>query len=579
MLDANLSERIGKIVSFGTILTCVLVTPKLALDPINLPKMVALAITAGVVLGMLFSARSSLTKSGSKSMFWLLIAFFSTLAISVALSDQRLTQGIYGTHGRNTGFITYFAFIVLLFVSFHISNQRELTRFLKALYIAGILSAGYGLLQFLGVDPAGWDIYGSPVVGFLGNSDFQSAFLAVFAAAAFSQGILDQKNRWLNLILTIFAMLIVYLTHAKQGLIAFLVGASISILVLAIKKNSKAMISLYFLFAGTGISFIILGLRDLGPIGHLIYKSSLEARFYYWQAATRAFKDNLLFGLGLDAFGDYYGRYRTAEAVAWNTQPTNAAHNIFLDYAANGGLIFLCLNLIIVGLVLRTFMRVVVKDRNFNYTFIALFSGWAAFQAQSIISINQIGLAVWNWVISGLLIGYVSNQKIGEAIPTPHKSMNKKSQNRRKPQPQQVPNAAILGGLIGFVILAVVTIPAFSGSVKYWNAINSQNLKTIESAAYIWPRDEYKYWSVILTVSGNATAIDENSPNPNPLEIQKQIDDLNKMALEITKNAIKDFPQSMHLWRLYGKNPMNSESEVAIAVRKIKELDPYNPVL
>ncbi len=127
--------------------------------------------------------------------------------------------------------------------------------------------------------------------------------------------------------------------------------------------------------------------------------------------------------------------------------------------------------------------------------------------------------------------------------------------------------------------MAAITIPAFLGSVKYWNAINSQNLKSIESAAYIWPRDEYKYWSVILTVSGNASAIDEKTSDPNPPEIQKQIDDLNKVALEITKNALKDFPQSMHLWRLYGKNRMNSESEIAIAVEKIKELDPYNPVL
>ena len=206
MLDAKLTEPLGKIISLGTFLTCILVTPNLALDPINLPKMVVLAITAGAVLGMLFSSRSSLTKKGSKTMLWLLIICLATLLISIGASDERLTQGIFGVHGRNTGLLTYFSFMVLLFGAFHISSQKELKRFIKTLQIAGLISAAYGLIQFFGVDPAGWDIYASPVVGFLGNTDFQSAFLAIFACAALSQGFFRQSNRWLNFMFAIFAV-------------------------------------------------------------------------------------------------------------------------------------------------------------------------------------------------------------------------------------------------------------------------------------------------------------------------------------------------------------------------------------
>ena len=579
MLDARLVDSIGKIISLGTILTCILVTPQLALDPINLPKMVVLAITAGVVLGMLFSVRSSITKNGSKAMLYLFFGFFVSLAVSVFFSDQPLTQGIFGTHGRNTGLITYFSFMILLFVAFHISNRKELKRFVKTLYIAGLLSAAYGLIQFLGVDPAGWDIYASPVVGFLGNSDFQSAFLAIFATVTLSQGILGQSNRWPNFTIATFTMVIVFLTQAKQGLIAFIIGASILIFVIAIKKNWKVVIGLYLTSAASGITLIALGLKDLGPIGHILYKSSLEARFYYWQAAIRAFKDNFLFGVGLDAFGDYYGRYRTAEAVAWNTQPTNAAHNIYLDYAANGGIIFLVLNLILVGWVIKSFILVVVRGRNFNSEFIALFSGWVAFQAQSLISINQIGLAVWNWVISGLLIGYASNLKVAEAKTAFHEKSSKRLRANKEVQQSQLKGGALVGGLAGFVFMGVIVIPAYVGSVQYWNAMNSGDLKRVQSAAYIWPQDEYKYWSVLLTIGGNASTTDANSPDPDPVEIQKQIDDLYMVALEINRDAVIDFPNSMHLWRLYAKNPLNVKSEIDLAMSKIKELDPNNPVL
>jgi hypothetical protein len=396
---------------------------------------------------------------------------------------------------------------------------------------------------------------------------------------ALSEGILGQSNRWPNFIIATFTMVIAYLTQAKQGLIAFIIGASILIFVIAIKKNWKVVIGLYLTGAASGITLIALGLKDLGPIGHIIYKSSLEARFYYWQAAIRAFKDNFLFGVGLDAFGDYYGRYRTAEAVAWNTQPTNAAHNIYLDYAANGGIFFLVLNLILVGWVLKSFILVVIRDRNFNSEFIALFSGWVAFQAQSLISINQIGLAVWNWVISGLLIGYASNSKVAEAKTAFHKKSSKKLRAHKVAQQSRLKSGAFAGGFAGFVFMGVIVIPAYVGSVQYWNAMNSGDLKRIESAAYIWPQDEYKYWSVLLTIGGNASTIDESSPDPDPVEIQKQIDDLNGVALAINRDAVIDFPNSMHLWRLYAKNPLNSEPEIALAMRKINELDPNNPVL
>lgn len=579
MLDAKSTESLGKIISLGTFLTCILVTPNLALDPINLPKMVVLAITAGAVLGMLFSSRSSLTKIGSKTILCLLIACLAILLISIGASDQRLTQGIFGVHGRNTGLLTYFSFMVLLFGAFHISSQKELKRFIKTLQIAGLLSTAYGLIQFLGVDPAGWDIYASPVVGFLGNTDFQSAFLAIFACAALSQGFFGQSNRWLNFMFAIFALAIVFLTQAKQGLIAFILGASISLLVFALKKNWKVVTTLYLVGIVSGITLIALGILNLGPIGHIIYKSSLEARFYYWQAAVRTFKDNVFFGVGLDAFGDYYGRYRTAEAVAWNTQPTNAAHNVFLDYAANGGIFFLVLNLVLVGWVLMSFYRVIIKARDFNIEYIALFSGWVAFQAQSLISINQIGLAIWNWVISGLLIGYASNLRIVETKTTFHKNSSKRLRANKQVQQSQLKGGVLVGGLVGIVLMSVISIPAYVGSVQFWNSMNSRDLKKIESAAYIWPQDEFKYWSVLLTMRNNAVGIYENSPKPTPLEIQKQIDDINMEALAINRNAVIDFPNSMHLWRLYAKAPFNSKSEIALAMRKIKELDPNNPVL
>ena len=186
---------------------------------------------------------------------------------------------------------------------------------------------------------------------------------------------------------------------------------------------------------------------------------------------------------------------------------------------------------------------------------------------------------MWSWVISGLLIGYASNLRVVKAKTAFHEKSSKRLRVNKEVQHSKLKGGALVGGLVGIVLMSVIAIPAYVGSVQFWNSMNSRDLKKIESAAYIWPQDEFKYWSVLLSIGGNAGLIDENSPDPNPAEIQKQIDDLRKTALAINKDAIRDFPNSMHLWRLYAKNPFNSKSEIAIAMRKIKEIDPNNPVL
>jgi O-antigen ligase len=85
---------------------------------------------------------------------------------------------------------------------------------------------------------------------------------------------------------------------------------------------------------------------------------------------------------------------------------SNAAHNVFLDISAYGGFPLLLIYLALMVLVVISAVKVLKRSQGFNAGFVGLVAGWVAFQAQSIISINQIGLALWGWVWSGLIIGY-----------------------------------------------------------------------------------------------------------------------------------------------------------------------------
>ena len=98
---------------------------------------------------------------------------------------------------------------------------------------------------------------------------------------------------------------------------------------------------------------------------------------------------------------------RSADAALKSlTVQSNAAHNVFLDIGSNGGFILIILYLIIVVSIFYLGVKNILRMEKFDPFYTAIFASWVGYQAQSVISINQIGLALWGWVLSGLIIGY-----------------------------------------------------------------------------------------------------------------------------------------------------------------------------
>jgi len=114
--------------------------------------------------------------------------------------------------------------------------------------------------------------------------------------------------------------------------------------------------------------------------------------------------DHPLFGVGLDSYGDWYrqarGEITTLRGSA--DRNSNAAHSVFLDISSNGGVPLLIAYLFILGVIAVSAFRAWKKlGKNYDVVFTCLTSTWAAFHFQALISINQIGVAVWGWTIGG----------------------------------------------------------------------------------------------------------------------------------------------------------------------------------
>jgi tetratricopeptide (TPR) repeat protein len=121
------------------------------------------------------------------------------------------------------------------------------------------------------------------------------------------------------------------------------------------------------------------------------------------------FKENPIFGVGIDSYGLYFKEYREAQyPLKYGfTLTSSNAHNTFLQFFSTAGFIVGMSYIVFIITVLYTalhFVNRIHKSNNFIF-YLSILGAWIAFQAQSIISIDNIGISIWNWVLSGILLG------------------------------------------------------------------------------------------------------------------------------------------------------------------------------
>ena len=546
---------LGKLLVWALISVTLLVTPLWALDPINPIKMLAVSAAGFIGLGALLANQKALAL-GRFKLPMILIGGFMTwqLIVSLVSGGEKLQQ-IFGTAGRNTGLITYLAFSILFVVSMAASNAAFLSRFLFAAIAVGVASLGYGLVQALGRDPFDWVNPYSPVFGFLGNPNFQSSLLGIFGSIVFAQLLSSSIKLQVKGAYLLYLLITVYVikeTDSQQGFLVLLIGSGIALGVYVIQR-SKALGYSYLGLALIGFVAVLVGTLNKGPLASLLYKDSVTYRGDYWRAGWKMTVDNPIFGVGLDSYGDWYRRSRTIEATLRRGPDviSNAAHNVFLDISAYGGFPLVLIYITLMVLVIVSAVKVIKRSKGFNAGFVGLVAGWVAFQAQSIISINQIGLALWGWVLSGLIIGYEINTRFIDLA-------REKKLDKNSAKPGESSAGSVIGMFIGLVIGVLVGMPPYLASVKYKSALETSNPVVIQEAAYIWPLDSTRMTQVARTL------------NDNKLE---------KEGLSVAEDAVRHFPEKYELWEtLYLMNSA-TEAQKADALAQMKRLDPLNPKL
>jgi O-antigen ligase len=551
---------IGKLLSIGSVITLLIVTPSTSLDPINVPKFAVLVVIGAISLTLIIRNFKEVRKPENRSVIVAGGIFLVALLSAFLTSGMNPMIQLFGVNGRNTGLITYVSLLILFLAAALLTTKGFERTYTRALLVAGIASIGYGLLQSFDFDPADWVNPYSPVIGFLGNPNFQSSFIGMTCVVAIALSLNLAHARLSQLALLAYAVVglfVISRSDAQQGYLVFLAGLVVTLgLLIWFSKHKKLLIP-YVVISFIGFVAVTLGTLNKGFLASILYKDSVTYRGDYWRAGWNVTLDNPIFGVGLDGYGDWYRRARSLDATLRRGPEvtSNAAHNVLLDLSSNGGFPLLGAYLLLLILVVVSIVKVLRSAQSFDANFAALVGAWVGYNAQSIISLNQIGLAIWGWILGGAIIGY---SQYAEAKDNSLAIRKVKAKSASAIAPTKISPASSLAVFLGVLIGAGAGMPPYLASQEFRQALESGDARTVQNAAYIWPVDPSRMIQIAMTL------------NENKLEAQ---------GLTVATDAVTRFPDNYGVWATLNSMNRATAEQKAQALVQMKRLDPLNPNL
>ena len=548
-------SRIKKLVLMTSPFTTLLVTPFLNFDPINPGKILVVSSMAGAIAYLTFSSFSLLRQKISRIEIAIFVTFIAGLLVPMLLAPASFQSQFWGTFGRNNGLLCYLSLIILLIGTFLISDGKFIEKLLRSLVITSVPFALYCVLQIFHHDPVKWSAY-SPF-GTLGNTNFSSAFLGMAGVATLGYLIFMKIPNAHRLVLLALFLLLLYClfnTGSSQGQLILGFGcASLFGLRIIYWRSSVAIF-----FIPTAIAFLwqfVEAFWNRGVLAKYVYQETLTFRGDYMNAGIKMFLQHPLTGVGLDNYGNWY-RITRGVISAYRTgfgRTSNTAHNIFIDLAASGGIVLLGAY---VALIIAVFWNSLRHGKDAwtvnGPAHLIIFAVWFSYFCQTLISINQIGVGIWGWILGGALLGFRP-----DSTRTVEKSSGKVNVRNRR----QGLNLSARDSVLTFICFSfffVMAIIPMQKDAQFRNAQTHGDLKAIVNLG-----DDLGISNFLLQQGFSYAYDSKDYPS----------------ALVLAKAMTRRDPLDVSGWQATRVSPIISEIDRTEAVNRIKALDPYFPCL
>jgi O-antigen ligase len=328
--------------------------------------------------------------------------------IATLVTDNKYTA-FFGENQRRNGFLTYLSLTIILLTVIAKFKRNSIKHIYYTSLFTGLILGGYGVMQTFGIDFVKWNNPYNSVISTVGNPNFAAAIMAIVAVVNIGPVFAPIFNKFIralfgvSIVLLLFA---IYRSDARQGVISFAVGFGVLFGVWVLTKNKKLGMSFFALFTITGF-LAVLGMLQVGPLKEYLYKPSVSVRGFYWRAGLTMFKENPFFGVGIDRYGSYFKEYREKQYslnYGFDLTSTNA-HNTPIQLFSTGGLLVgLAYLAVVITIAFIGIKGLRNSSGNEKLILGSFFSGWLAFQSQSLISIDNIGISIWGWFLGGVIV-------------------------------------------------------------------------------------------------------------------------------------------------------------------------------
>jgi len=597
----NRKEPITLVLIFASIIT-IYINPELQ-DPFNAPKFWILCVSGAWVSGYLVlfnkQKRFNFKYLSNNKFSVILFTFVMSLLFATIMSDIKFTA-LFGDSGRKIGFITYFFFSIFMFASFKFSSLKSIHKLQQIATVTATVLAVYGVMQRTGNDFISWNNPYNSIISTFGNPNFASAAMAIFAVICIGTVLNNNFSKifrlW-NFCLILILIFLINSSNSRQGLVVYILGFSIIFSIWLLNKNRVLgqiwIITAFILGVGA-----ILGMLQKGPLQDFLYKTSVSIRGYYWRAGFEMLKSNIFTGVGVDNYGEYFKRYREvgySRNFGFDITSTNA-HSIPIQLFATAGLITgIAYILLVIYIFYRGLVSIRESNNNERIAVTTLFAAWISYEAQSLISIENIGIGIWGWVLGGLIVGV--SFRVDASSKNKNQVVNSVQTNRNN-----VFQPAISGLLaLIFIVLcsnfyvserSVLASRRFFDQTKkvqeaqfYNSANNSLNSKFTDPYYKLQiiemlnqtDRNEFAFEQLKVLYSSDPKNLDYLRPMAILLENRGQLDQAISVRLEIATNDPWNSDNYLRLGLIYkSQGKFNSMNNM---LKKIEEISPDHSIV
>ena len=566
MINQVAERTIARVLGIGSAFVAVIVVTGTVTDPVNVTKLLVLGGVAASAFAVALAFGMKEVLSSHRALVILLILFVFASISAVVNSDGPLVQNLYGVYGRNTALVTYLLLLLVIVSASLLRRESSFNFLIWGLFGAGLVNVLYVGWVILFGDFLSWSNPYGNVLGTFGNPNFIGAFLGIFAASLVAFVLKPGTSLMIRVAAVIIFLITVYEiidSNAIQGRVVVVAGLGIVGFYLVRSKFEKPLAQVgYLILAAIAGVFALLGALQIGPLTKYIYKTSVSLRGEYWQAGWNMGSEHPFTGVGFDTYGDWYRRLRDTQALVLpgpNTV-TNAAHNVPFDVFAFGGWPLFITYIAILSLSVIAIVKVTIRAKKYDSIFVTLTTAWTCYQLQSIISINQIGLAVWGWLFGGALIAYevATRSKNDSESAEITKSRAAQIRNVKGKQKETIFSSTLLAG-IGAVVGLLIAAPPYSADAKWRTALFAQDLQKLEAAlvpGYLNPMNSYKYANAVQILEGSK---------------------LYDLAYKYAQIGVEFNPNNFDAWKVLYVITNSTPEDKALALENMKRLDPNNP--